>query len=385
MIAQRSEREKRSFHVGARRQRGLVGASRGLVWPLLALLLAVLPVLPIAAQENDLSEFSRVDVPDEPGGEGAATFLPWPEEGAFGGPDGSPGGEGGEERTRTFDPARLALWPVLRIGMVLDPARGDFSGAEPLRARLEEGLRIPAVVVAFSSLARLQEGLVRGQVDYASLSTTAFVDAQARCSCLEPLAVPLGEEGASGWTLIAIVAKGGGFNGLDDLAAARVALSPEGSTAGRRLPLALLDEAGVSPDETRRVEVAGPVQAVEAVIAGRADVAFGWAPSLRSARVPEGGTLAAYMARHGALPEVDAVPVLGPIPFAPVVVRTDLPQSLRDEMRDLLEATGGPGLPLQGEASRFQRVSLEDFALLAPLAKGGGDTGRGRLRQLAPR
>ena len=390
MIAERSEREKRSFHVSADRLRKLAAFCRGLAVGVLLGFSAERSVTSVHAQQSaDPLAPVASGMTGEGGADGATMFLPWPEEGVPGeeGQDREADDEEPGRQTRTFDPERLALWPVLRIGMVLDPAKGEFSGVEPFRANLEARLGIPAVVVAFSSLSRLQEGLLRGEVDYAPLSTTAFVDGQARCSCLDPLAVPLGAGGVGGWSLLVIVPRDGRFKGLKTLGSARVALAPEGSTAGRRLPLALLDEAGVSLDGEQLVETGGPLEAVEAVIAGRADVAFGWAPTMPDGTLVEGGTLAAFLARHGARPAIEVVPVLGPIPAAPHVVRTDLPESLREELRSLLGAVSVSEEGFSGGGAGFQPVSQQDFELLAPLTAGTGGDGvvRGRLRQLVPR
>lgn len=388
MIAEGFEREKRSFHVGVRRIRAF--AAHGLVHvaALLLVFSVALPLVGVRAQDGDgLPVPLDTDVAGQDEAD-AAMFLPWPEASTSEGDDREnvSDADNSDGSARVFDPERLAMWPVLRIGMVLDPAQGEFGGVEPFRANLEERLGIPAVVVAFSSLTRLQAGLLRGEVDYASLSTTAFVDAQERCSCLDPLAVPMDEAGVSGWILLAIVPKGRRFSGLESLGSARIALAPEGSTAGRRLPLALLEAAGVSSDEVRLVEEAGPLEAVGAVLSGRADVAFGWRSATRDGTFVEGGTLAALLARNGVVPAVDAIPLLGPIPSAPHVARTDLPESLRQELRGVLATWSDSGERPAGSGA-FQPVSQKDFDLLAPLTAGGGakNAVRGRLRPLVPR
>ncbi|MBL6430477.1 MAG: PhnD/SsuA/transferrin family substrate-binding protein [Alphaproteobacteria bacterium] len=117
---------------------------------------------------------------------------------------------------------------MLRVGLVLDPAREDFQAAEPFRAALEAGFA-SVHLVAYRDLARLQTALVRGEIDYAPLSASAYAAAYRRCSCVVPLMVPRSTDGAAGWHAVVLVARDAPFK-LQDLAGTRL----DGNDPSRR-------------------------------------------------------------------------------------------------------------------------------------------------------
>jgi ABC-type phosphate/phosphonate transport system substrate-binding protein len=317
---------------------------------------------PLRAQERAQSSASKSAAQyDDTGTTVGPAFLPWPEEGLSGEAE-----ETGEDLVSDadelaeqpgFDPARLALLPVLRVGLVLDPGGGDFSRIEPLRAMLEEGMRLPVIIVAYRDLSHLRDALMRGEVDYAPLSATAFADAQDKCNCLQVLAVARDSEGGTGWHALALVREDAPFAGLQDLADARLAVALPGSTAGRELPLAALAGIGITPPPEHLVEVAGPLAAARAVLSGRADVAFGWSSSVdaQSGR----GTLQDLLARDGARPPLRIIWVSDEIANAPQVVRDSVPDAIRRDLANLLTVAAG-------ESGDPQQAGETPVNLLAP-------------------
>lgn len=327
-----------------------------------------------------------------------ALYLPWPEEEVAEGegepdvsdaapdavqdvaPDADPrGGQG-------FDPELMGLLPVLRVGLVLDPSAGDFTIAEPFRAALEAGLRIPVMLIAYRDLPHLQRAIIRGEVDYAPLSASAYADAWRRCACLEPLLAPRDLDGATGWRVVALVAAEAPYRDLADLAGRRLAISGPGSTAGYRVPFAALREEGRDPETYfgQTVVHDGPVAAAMAVLAGKADVAFGWLP-LEGADPPTRGTLQDVAGERGGTSGLRVIWSSGAIGNAPHTIRLGVPAAVRERIAEVLLARPAPGeaAPLAISPQGFVRVNRADYApVLATYPQGGG--GIGRLRPLRP-
>lgn len=313
---------------------------------------------------------------------------------AAGGEEGLPDGPEAVADRDGFDPARLALWPMLRVGLVLDPATSGFATLEPFRERLEAGLGLPVAILAYPSLSRLQAGLIRGEVDYAPVSATAFAEAAIRCRCLVPLAVGLSQDGSSGWMLTAITRPDEVPARIEDLAGLRLALLPPPSLAGRRLPLALLERAGVPPAPDMVASAADPLAALDAVARGRADVAFGWQRAAQAesprvealasldARAPRGGTLAVLAASFPPASDLVETPLFGPVPNPPHVIHVAVPETIRDDVRRLvMELAAGP-LPAGLAPHGLAPVEAGAFDALIGLLEAGGSPSAGRLRPL---
>jgi phosphate/phosphite/phosphonate ABC transporter binding protein len=299
--------------------------------------------------------------------------------------DGSAADAAGAE---TFDAERLALLPVLRVGVVLDPSREEFQAAEPFRAGLEAGLRIPVHLVAYRDLARLQNALVRGEIDYAPLSASAYAAAYRRCSCVVPLLVPRSADGAAGWHAVALVARDAPFQTLGDLEGARLATARPASTAGYRVPRAAMKAEGLDPDSHFSASTAfdSVRAAAAAVLAGEADVAFGWS-SLRG-DADSGysrGTLRDLVELQGAGPPPLRVVWTSPqIANAPHVVRDSVPVEIRDALVELLviDAAVSPSDALRLSPHGFVPVTHEDFAAVLATFPEDKSGPAGRLRPL---
>lgn len=296
--------------------------------------------------------------------------------------------EAGDAGTDAFDPERLALLPVLRVGLVLDPAREDFQAAEPFRAALEAGLRIPVHLVAYRDLARLQGALVRGEIDYAPLSASAYAAAYRRCSCVVPLIVPRSADGAAGWHAVALVARDAPFQDLRDLAGTRLATARPVSTAGYRVPLAAMKADGLDPDSHfASVRAFDSVRAAAAaVLAGEADVAFGWSSLRGDARSGYSrGTLRDLAELQGAGTSPLRVVWTSPqIPNAPHVARASVPVEIRDALVELLviDAAVSPSDALRLSPHGFVPVTHEDFAPVLATFPKAEEGASGRLRPL---
>lgn len=354
---------------------------------LLALSLALIVLFMLAAgvAGGARAQAPNAEAGDFGGGDEPAAHVPWTGEVAT--PD-----EGTSSLAGTpFDPARLALLPQLRVGLVLDPAAGDFDRAAPFREALERGLRLPVLLVAYRDLSRLQRALVAGEVDYAPLSASAYAQAQRMCGCLVPLLSPRAGDGSAGWHAVALVARDGPLQRLADLAGTRVATGPLQSTGARRVPLAALAAEGLDAerDLAALVAHADPLAAADAVRRGDADVSFGWS-SLRgdAAEGYSRGTLRDIFERDGAAASLRILWASPPIPNAAHAARNTLPEPIRAAIVELLSETaeGEGGFEAARAISPFGFVPVEaqDYAPVLATFDGQDGAPAGRLRPLSP-
>lgn len=289
-----------------------------------------------------------------------------------------------------IDPEMYAVLPALRVGLVVraagDPDRKGFLRHEAFRSGLEQALRVPVNLIAYSSLSRLQQGLVRGEVDYAPLSASAFADAWQGCGCIEPLGVRLAADGTAFYHAVILVRAGSGFGGLTDLKGAKLASPPEDSIASYRVPMAMLRREDLEPETffSDIIKTEGPIRAAELVMSGAADASFGWS-SLQGEEAAgfSRGTLRDMVARG--IMEPGSLRVIWssePIPNPPHAIRRNLPEIARVRLAEFLMAwreTDDAG----GEAG-FVKVKAEDFMpLLEPLESAATPLkGGGRLREI---
>ncbi len=347
--------------------------------------LSVLFVLAAGVAGGAHAQAPDTVVGDPGGGDAPAAHVPWTGEVATPGDGTSPAAD------TPFDPARLALLPQLRVGLVLDPAAGDFDRAAPFREALERGLRLPVLLVAYRDLSRLQRALVAGEVDYAPLSASAYAKAQRTCRCLVPLLSPRAADGSAGWHAVALVARDSPLQRLADLAGTRVATGPLQSTGARRVPLAALAAEGLDAerDLAALVAHANPLAAADAVRRGEADVSFGWS-SLRG-DADEGysrGTLRDLFERDGTAASLRILWASPPIPNAAHAARDTLPEPIRAAIVELLSETaeGEGGFEAARAISPFGFVPVEaqDYAPVLATFDGQAGSPAGRLRPLSP-
>lgn len=318
-----------------------------------------------------LAQGDMLQQPDDP------AFLPWQEEV---GPVDDDAGHPGPETP--FDPERLALMAELRVGIVMDPAAGDFGRAAPFRELLEEGLRIPVLLIAYRDLSQLQRALVGGEVHYAPLSASAYAAAQGECSCLEPLVAPRPPDGEAGWHAIALARAGEAIEAPADMAGRRIATGPRDAVGSRLVQLAGIADAGMDLEQKAASLIAhdDPLAAALALVRGDADVAFAWSSLQGEAAAGYSrGTLRDLAERGAEIAGLKVVWASGAIAGAPHVVRQDVPREIRNL---LLEVMTGQGAAEAVSDDGFVAVGAQDYAPVLAAFPPEAGVSRGRLRPL---
>ncbi len=232
---------------------------------------------------------------------------------------------------------------VLRIGILTAETPGaDIARLEPFRAYLAEKIALPVELVPATTMATLIEAESSARVQYAILSASAYAATSEICKCVEPLVLPTAMDGSRGFHAIMLARADSPIQKLDDTDGARLALGAADSVAGNLIPLKEFAAAGIDPAShfAALYESPGPVDAIRALLDGRADVALAWSSLAGDPATGYSFGPLTTMVAAGTL-SMDQVRIVWQsplIPFGPHAVRTDMPAELKTMLRDALTA-----------------------------------------------
>ncbi len=254
--------------------------------------------------------------------------------------------------------ARDAARDPFRIGIVVAGDVPAVDGVEGIRAAFSAALAMPVEVIAARDFRALVEAHLDGRVDYAVYSAQAYAAASLRCSCVQPVAMPLGERGAVGVRSILIARRGAELN--------RIAMGPADSLTGHLVPAASWPLAG----EMARKEGVEVVQSLgsaeDMFVAGAVDGFFGWVPAWRDGAAPMvGGTLARLRMAGLGGGDYEVVWQSEAIPYGPHAVRADIPPETLRRLQTMILAIpsgeGGLEASMGGRGGGFAAVSGQDY------------------------
>ncbi len=224
--------------------------------------------------------------------------------------------------------------PVVRIGIIAgENGAYRLRQVEPFRRYLETATGARVEIIALRDFEALIDSQIEGLVQYAVYSASAFVTAEALCSCVEPIAAPADSDGALGFYSVLLSRADGPITSLAEARGARLALVAGDSVAGRLIPLDALALGGVAPAEyfSSVVDVASPAAAVVALLAGEVDIAVAWSSLTGDPVTGYTRGVLTQMLGAGAL-SVDQLRVVWRselIPYGPHAIRTDMPPALK--------------------------------------------------------
>lgn len=259
------------------------------------------------------------------------------------------------------------------LTVALSPTIGADVGSRAqnptaLAAYLERALGRPVRVVVEPSYAATVESLRAGRIDVAMMGELASLRGQ-EIGGVEPLVMPVGEDGQIPTYQSVIITRID--TGIHDLAALRgttLGLVDEQSTSGYLVPRAMLREAGIDPDRDLTVKMFGRHRAVvEAVIAGEVPAGATHVSRLRPPSLDRG-------------PDYARLRILAssrPIPRGPLVVRADLPATVRQALAEALlhvhDADPAAARFLNvGEGQRFTHAARRQMPTLKSIAALAG-------------
>ena len=176
------------------------------------------------------------------------------------------------------------------------------------------------------------QALTSGQIQMAQLGASGYASAWIDSNgAVEPLVTNKELDGALGYHSILIVKSDSPYKKLEDLKGKTLAWADPNSTSGYLIPLVSLRGAGIEPEKFfgRTLFSGGHEQSVLGVINGQLDSAFTW-----SSKGHNAGQIRAMVDR-GVL-KMDQFRVVWESPLIPnplVVVRKDMPEDLKRELR----------------------------------------------------
>lgn len=277
----------------------------------------------------------------------------------------------------------LADWrdemKALRVGYLSSGApAADSTRLDPFRAYLEARIGLPVELVPATTYASLIDAEASGRVQYAIHSATSFAAANAACQCIEPLAVASAFDGSTGFYAVLLVRADSPIASLADAGGARLALSGDDSVAGRLVPLKALAAEGMDANTyfSELLTAPGPEAAIEALLAGVADIAVGWSSLSGDPAAGYSFGVLTRMVIDGDL-SMDAVRVIWQsrlIPFGPHAVRQDIAPELKSLLADALFAMASEAPDVLDAVDRtgwggggFVAIDASDYGVVADL------------------
>jgi len=210
----------------------------------------------------------------------------------------------------------------------------------PMADELGRALGRPVEVLPMSSYAAMIDAQTERRVDGGFFSAASFVEAQARCDCLEPLVAPKAGDATLAFHALIVSRSDSGIDSLADLEGKVVALGRADSIGARRMQLAGLLEAGIEPATffDAVIELESAEEAVRAVMSGRAAAAFAWSSLAGDAgRGYSRGTLADLVAAgEVAMDQIAIVWRSPPIAHGPFAALSTLPEADKEKIASYL-------------------------------------------------
>ena len=242
----------------------------------------------------------------------------------------------------TTAPEWAAQMPVFRVGLLGGENEADrLRNNECFRAAMEERLGVPVELFPAPDYAGVMQGLLAGQLDYASLGASAYAGIYLQNpDAVEPIFVGMEADGSTGYYAAMYVRSDSDIHSLEDMEGHSLAYADPNSASGYLIPRFELRQAGI--DDTtffsRTGFGGGHEQAVIAVLNAQYDAGVTWVSGQGEAS--EGFTRGNLrrMVDNGLL-NMDDLRIIwmsNLIPNGPVVIRQDMPQEAKDIITDYL-------------------------------------------------
>ena len=223
--------------------------------------------------------------------------------------------------TATTLSANQAPWPK-EITFGLIPVAGS-SGMEeqfgPMRKYLEDKLGIKVKMQVSSDYTGVITGMAHKHIDVAYLGPKSYVEAAKRANA-DAIAVELNAEGIPGYYGYIISKKGSGLKTIEDLKGKTWAFTDPQSTSGTLVPTVLFSKKGINPQKyfSKVIYSGSHESSILAVKAGKVEAA-----ATNDLDFKRG------LGRHWNKDDFNIINVSDLIPGSPMVVRKDLPESLK--------------------------------------------------------
>lgn len=262
---------------------------------------------------------------------------------------------------------------AFRIGVVAgeDEASARYEG---FRKTVAETLGMPARIVPFRDATSVIDALAAGRIDYAEMSALGFATANQACSCVQPVAAPVSEEGATAFRAILLVDRGK-VSQSADLENVAIGYGPRGSLYGDILPAAQFSWNGVALPDARLdlVEVASAQDGLQRLSLGSLGAMFAWEYVRPGTANAFTDGIQSYLADNSTS-RFDVLWRSEPVRFGPHVVGSGVPASIRSDLRRMLVGLNDNHPDIVAEISPifgggFDSVTVYDYRSATDLVK----------------
>jgi phosphonate transport system substrate-binding protein len=227
--------------------------------------------------------------------------------------------------------------PVFRIGLL-----GGENEADRLRehacqeAYLEERLGVDVELFPASDYAGVLQGLLAGQLEFAGLGSSGYAGIHLQDpDAVEPLYTTMQVDGSLGYYSVMYTRTDSGIESLEDMEGRSLAFADPNSTSGYLVPsYELANEEGLDLESyfSETGFGGGHEQAVVAVLNGQYDAGVTWTSGVGD--INQGysrGNLRSMVDKDMLdMSEINIIWQSNLITNGPRVIRTDLPQELKD-------------------------------------------------------
>jgi phosphonate transport system substrate-binding protein len=232
----------------------------------------------------------------------------------------------------------------VRIGLLGGENEADrLARFGPFRALIERHFQLPARVYPAGDYAGVVQGFAARQLEIATMGPLPYARIWLETNGnVEPLVIARDSDGSVAYIAVMYVRADSPVRSLEQMRGRSLAWADPNSTSGYLVPRSELREAGINIESffSRTGFAGGHEQAIIAVLNRQYDAGVTWASGVGElAQGYSRGALRA-MVDKGMLNMADLRIIWRsrPIPNGPTVVRGDLPQAFRDDMRAFMLA-----------------------------------------------
>lgn len=234
--------------------------------------------------------------------------------------------------------------PTLRIGLLGGENEADrLRNNECIRTQLTERLGVPVELFPAPDYAGVIQGLLAGQLDYASLGPSGYAAIRlADPEAVDVIFVSAEADGSTGYVAVMYVRADSDIHTLEDMRGRSLAYADPNSASGFLVPQFELRQIGIIDAEFfgRTGFAGGHEQATIAVLNGQFDAGVTWSSGIGD---PSTGFTRGNLRRmvdNGLLDMADLriIWTSNTIPNGPTVVRRTMPAEPRAIIEDWLES-----------------------------------------------
>ncbi len=268
---------------------------------------------------------------------------------------------GGNKTNQNTTPAKIE---TLKMGLIpADDAESMLRDYEPVQEYLSERLGISVEIQVTSDYASAIEAMRAKHIDMAWFGPFSYIIAHNIAGAEAIVNGVRRSDGKAEYHSVIIANVNSGIKTLEDLRGKTFAFVDPSSTSGNLIPRNVLIENGIDPDNDFKTSYyAGTHNAVQYAIANGTSDAGASSDNVYN-RMVEAGEID---------PEVSKIIFTSdPVPGSPIALRNDLPQEIKDAIKDALLTMDEQTLHQVdgwGDIARYQEVSDSDYDIIRQTA-----------------